>query len=87
MAKGKVVMRNAAVQAVGETYFRVSLVGLVAAGILAIVAVSIGEGSKQGLFYAHAVGSKSNHRDAIHSHRYFVSCVCHGAIHAVSVQR
>lgn len=42
-APPKVVLRNAAVQAVGERYFQVSLVGLVTAGVLAIVAVSIGE--------------------------------------------
>lgn len=46
-APAKVVMRNAAVQAVGEGYFRVALAGLVAAGVLGIVAVSIGEGAKK----------------------------------------
>lgn len=39
----KVVMRNAAVQAVGEKYFQVALIGLAAAGLLAIAAASIGE--------------------------------------------
>lgn len=39
----KLVLRNAAVQAVGETYFQVTLMGLVAAGVLGILAVSIGE--------------------------------------------
>eukprot|EP00752_Nemacystus_decipiens_P013014 g11513.t1 len=47
-APAKVVLRNQAVQAVGERYFQVALAGLVAAGVLAIVAVSIG--SARGLF-------------------------------------
>lgn len=42
-APPKLVMRNQAVQTVGETYFQVALVGLVAAGILGIVAIAIGE--------------------------------------------
>ena len=46
-APAKLVMRNQAVQAVGETYFQVALAGLVIAGVLAIVAVSIGEAANQ----------------------------------------
>ncbi|CAM9912464.1 unnamed protein product [Scytosiphon promiscuus] len=44
----KIISRNHAVQAVGETYFRVALLGIAAAGILGIVAVSIG--SARGMF-------------------------------------
>lgn len=42
-------LRNQAVQVVGERYFQLALAGLVIAGILGIVAVSIGAGSKTGL--------------------------------------
>ncbi len=41
-APPKAEMRNQAVQAVGERYFQVALTGIAAAGLLAIVAVSIG---------------------------------------------
>lgn len=41
-APPKAVLRNQAVQAVGERYFQVALMGIAAAGLLAIVAVSIG---------------------------------------------
>ncbi|CAM9453337.1 unnamed protein product [Hapterophycus canaliculatus] len=44
----KILARNHAVQAVGETYFRVALLGMAAASVLAIVAVSIG--STRGMF-------------------------------------
>lgn len=47
-APPKVVLRNQAVQAVGEKYFQVALVGLLAAGVLAIVAIAIGEVSERG---------------------------------------
>lgn len=48
-APPKLVLRNQAVQAVGEKYFQVALAGLVIAGVLAIVAVSIGESCTIGL--------------------------------------
>ncbi|CAM9772829.1 unnamed protein product [Pylaiella littoralis] len=47
-APPKVMLKNLAVQTVGETYFRVALVGLVAAAVLAIVAIVIG--ASRGLF-------------------------------------